>query len=246
MTNNASKFIRNRGVDIIAITANRIDAIVWYVAECYQLVCKDKPKYDFKKLKITSKIKQEDYLRFRLVSDYLRKNKPLIKSKCSDLSEIHFHCEEQFEYFDTIKKKNNADKIDITVSGIALQEYWNDTNDNIYFAIESKRIKILSDCEDYTIDTEKFAIRNYPTRLPFEGQLAFIESSKLNHNSVSIEINNRFQKRTKLTTIQGLKQFDRHPTFKGCYQSIHTKYGSPKEKFKVVHFLFDYSDFVEN
>ena len=108
MNSNASNFIQNRGNNITALTSNRIDAIIWYVAECYQLIEKDKPLYDFKQLKITSKVKQEDYLRFRLVTDYLRKNKNLIKSKCSDLSEIEFHCEEQFEYFDLVEQKENA------------------------------------------------------------------------------------------------------------------------------------------
>ncbi|MBX9448799.1 MAG: hypothetical protein KL787_03375 [Taibaiella sp.] len=243
MINNASKFIRKRGVDIIAITANRIDAIVWYVSECYQLICKDNPKYQIDRK--NSKIKFEDYLRFRLVDDYLRKNKCLIASKYPELAEINFHCEEQTEYYDINKKEKNADKIDITVNRLALQEAWNDTDENIYFAIECKRIKVLSDCEAYTIDTEKFANRSYlNTRLPLEGQLAFIESGKLNHNSVSTEINKRLPSRTTLTTKQLLINTSKHSSFNGCYQSIHKRNYNKKEDFEVLHLLFDYSSFV--
>ena len=90
MISNASKFIRNRGNDITALTRNRIDAIIWYVAECYQLICSDKPTSNISKT--NSKVKFEDFLRFRLVTDYLRKNKALIKNKCAELSEINFHC----------------------------------------------------------------------------------------------------------------------------------------------------------
>jgi hypothetical protein len=246
MINKASTFIKNRG-NKTAVTSSRIDAIVWYVAECYQLIKNDKPQYDFKKLKITSRIKQEDYLRFRFVTDYLRQNKSLIKSKWSDLSEIEFHCEEQFEYFDLIEKKENADKIDISVSRLGLQEVWNDSSENIYFAIECKRIKILSDCEDYTLDTENFANRNYTsTRLPFEGQLAFIENSTLNHSNVSIEINRRLPTRTQLETEQKLKSIKKHTLFNACYHSIHYRNTTPKQMFEVYHLLFDYSLFVKN
>jgi hypothetical protein len=247
MINNASNFIRNRGNDITTLTSTRIDAIIWYVAECYQLIKKDNPRYDFKKLKLKSKIKQEDYLRFRLVTDYLRKNKSLIKTKCSDLSEIEFHCEEQFEYFDLVEQKENADKIDITVSRLGLQEIWNDDAENIYFAIECKRIKILSDCEDYILDTEKFANRNYTsTRLSFEGQLAFIENSNLNHSSVSNEINRRLPTRTKLRTKQLLKNVTKHALFNECYHSVHNRNTKPEQKFEVLHLLLLYSPFVVN
>jgi hypothetical protein len=247
MSNNASNFIRNRGNNTIALTSNRIDTIIWYVSECYQLICNDNPKYDFKKLKITSKIKQEDYLRFRLVTDYLRKNKTLIETRCSELSEISFHCEEQFEYFDTVKKKDNADKIDISVNRLGLQEIWNDEDENIYFAIECKRIKVLSDCNYYTLDTEKFATRKYiSTRLPFEGQLAFIESNTLNHISVSNEINRRLPKRKNLSTKQELINIVKHNVFNGCYHSIHHRNAKQKKKFEVFHLLLNYSSFIQN
>lgn len=243
MISSASNFIRNRGNDITALTSNRIDAIIWYFAECYQIICIDKPTYNISRN--NSKVKFEDFLRFRLVTDYLRKNKAVIKNKCAELSEINFHCEEQFEYYDTNEKENRADKIDISVTRLALQETWNDEDENIYFAIECKRIKILSDCEDYTLDTEKFANRNYKsTRLPFEGQLAFIENNTLTHSSASNEINRRLPSRKKLTTKQPLKNVIKHTVFNGCYHSIHNRNSTYKEKFEVYHLLFDYSSFV--
>ena len=121
------------------------------------------------------------------------------------------------------------------------------TDENIYFAIECKRIKILPDCEDYILDTEKFANRNYTnTRLPFEGQIAFIENNKLTHQSVSNEINRRLPKRTTLNTTQLLKIISKHSIFSGCYYSIHKKNYGVNELFDVFHLLFDYSPFVVN
>lgn len=241
----ASKFILNRGYSKTALTSNRINAIIWYIAECYQLIKQDKPIYDFRKLKITSKIKQEDHLRFRLVTDYLRLNKVLMTGKCSDLSEIDFHCEAQFEYYDVVEKKESADKIDISISRLGLQEVWNDVNENIYFAIECKRIKILSDCEDYTLDTEKFANRNYlSTRLPFEGQLGFIENEKLTHQLVSKEINSRLPNRN-LVTDQLLQNIEKHPRFDACYHSKHKRKDNAESRFEVIHLLLDYSSFIK-
>lgn len=245
MINNASKFIRNRGIDVIGITAKRVDAIIWYVAECYQLLYKDKPTYPI--CRENSSVKFEDYLRFRLVVDYLRKNKILISSKCFELSEINFHCEEQLEYSDIVKETESADKIDITVSRLGLQEAWNDADENIYFAIECKKIKILSDCENYSLDTEKFANRKYlNTRLPFEGQLAFIVNNKLSHNSIATEINRRLQNRKKLVTMQPLKNVPKHSVFDGCYHSIHQRNHTTKDSFEVFHLFFDYSSFIAN
>lgn len=245
MINNASKFIRNRGVNKTAITASRIDAIVWYVVECYQLVYKDKPKYSKSWVQTNTTLNFEDYLKMELVDSYLQKNKAVLLAKNTALADVTFNYETQKRFIDSIDGKQKPDKIDIYISRFGLQELWNDTDENIYFAIECKRIKILSDCEDYTLDTEKFATRNYSnTRLPFEGQLAFIESDKLNHKSVSTEINKRLPTRVKLKTIQLLKQVIKHSKFEGCYQSIHSKNNNSKETFEVLHLLFDYSHFV--
>jgi len=245
MISNASNFIRNRGKNATRLTSNRIDAIIWYVAECYELIKEKKPKYSLSWVKSNTTFNFEDYLKMELVDNYLQKNKQLIFSKTNDLVEFTFNYETEKRFVDNVDGKHKRDKIDIYVSNLGLQEQWNDTNENIYFAIECKRIKILSDCEDYTLDTEKFANRDYTsTRLSFEGQLAFIERNTLNHSSVSNEINRRLPSRKKLTTKQPLKSVTKHTVFDGCYHSIHNRNTKPKQKFEVYHLLFDYSLFV--
>lgn len=245
MISNASNFIRNRGNDKTALTSNRIDAIIWYVAECYELIKKEKPKYNLSWVKSNTTFNFEDYLKMELVDNYLQKNKPLLHQKLNELVDFSFKYETKEKYKDSTDGINKLDMIDIHISNLGLQKEWNDTNENIYFAIECKRIKILSDCEDYAIDTEKFAIRNYTsTRLPFEGQLAFIENNTLTHSSASNEINRRLPSRKKLTTKQPLKNVTKHNVFNGCYHSIHNRNSTYKEKFEVYHLLFDYSSFV--
>jgi len=242
----ASNFnLHRRNVD--DITRNRIDAIIWYVAECYQLIKQDKPKYSLSWVKSNTTFNFEDYLKMELVDNYLQKNKPLLHQKLNELVDFSFKYETKEKYKDSTDGINKLDMIDIHISNLGLQDEWNDSNENIYFAIECKRIKILSDCEDYTLDTEKFSIRNYTsTRLPFEGQLAFIENNTLTHNSVSNEINRRLQLRKGLPTKQLLKSVTKHTVFDGCYHSIHHRKSKPKQKFEVYHLLFKYSNFIIN
>ena len=92
--------------------------------------------------------------------------------------QITFHPEETMTFIDPETKKPSTDKIDIAVWENILQSFWSGkTDDEIRFAIECKRIEQLSDASNYTSDMEKFCKRNHVnTRLPFEGQIAFIEN----------------------------------------------------------------------
>ena len=245
VNHNASKFIRNRGSFITALTSNKINTIIWYIIECYQLMLKDKPQYSIRWVKSNTAYNFEDYLKMELVDSYLQRKKQLIPSKSNDLVDFTFNYETEKRYKDSLNGKYKRDKIDVYVSNLGLQELWNDTNENIYFAIECKRIKILSDCEDYTLDTEKFANRNYlSTRLPFEGQLGFIENYKLTHQLVSKEINSRLPNRN-LVTDQLLQNIEKHPRFDSCYHSKHKRNDKPISPFEVIHILLDYSRFIK-
>ena len=195
--NEASGFILNRKY---SITESRIRNILWYVIECYMLF-KEDFVYSKKEVRQSTTIAFEDYLRNRFVQDYLVKNKDLLKQKTSVLEEINFLYETQKEYIDIQDDKQKPDKIDIYINKLGLRDVWKENDENIYFAIECKRIEILSDSSKYIGDTEKFTNRNYiDTRLPFEGQLAFIENSSITHIKLSNEINKKLNEKKNIIT----------------------------------------------
>ena len=109
--NEEFKFIRNRKK---TITKNRIENIIWYIIECYLLIVKNNEKYS--KTLIKTKLKFENYLRNRLVEDYLVKNKTILIQKISCLNEINFICEAEKEYIDLQDNIIRSDKIDIYIN----------------------------------------------------------------------------------------------------------------------------------
>lgn len=141
-----SGFILNRRY---SITESRIRNILWYVVECYTILRKEGLSYSKQEVKQNTTIAFEDYLRNRFIQDYLVKNKSLLKQKISVLEEINFLCETQKEYIDSQDNKQKPDKIDIYINKLGLKDVWKDNDENIYFAIECKRIERLSDSAKY-------------------------------------------------------------------------------------------------
>lgn len=245
MNKGATSFIQNRR-RVVAITDDRINHIVEYVVHCYQIILNDAPQYSKTNVKAKTTLSFEDYLKMELVDSYLIPNKHLILSNCSDLANITFHYENQKRYIDVSDGKEKPDKIDIYISKLGLQEVWNEQDEHVYFVIECKRIGSLADSANYVDDTKKFANRIYKTlRLPFEGQLAFIENKKLSVVSVSSEIDNNLKKMSsELKTEQFLTPIAITASFHGGYTSIHKRNHSKNASFKVYHLLFNYSSLV--
>ena len=239
--NEASGFILNRKY---SITESRIRNILWYVIECYMLF-KEDVVYSKKEVRQNTTIAFEDYLRNRFIQDYLVKNKDLLKQKTSALEEINFLYETQKEYIDSQDNKQKPDKIDIYINKLGLRDVWKENDENIYFAIECKRIEILSDTSTYIGDIEKFTNRNYiDTRLPFEGQLAFIENSSITHIKLSNEINKKLKEKQNIITYGILNPISIHTRFDGTYLSMHKRNTDKQESFSIYHLLFDYSSIV--
>ncbi len=243
----ASTFIQNRK-KVISITYDRVNQIAWYFIDCYNLLLADKPTYSKSYVNTKTRYKFEDYLKMEFVDNYLKPNKAVLISKISDLEEITFHYETVKTFIDTTDdNKEGSDKIDIYVNKLGLKNHWAVEDEDLYLSIECKRINILSDCRDYVNDTEKFCTRQYKNlRLPFEGQIAFIESSRLNHISVSVEINRRLGLSTTVVTKQFLKNQLIHTRFKASYLSKHKRNYNPKDKFTIFHLLFNFSSLVVN
>lgn len=246
MSLNASLFIPNRS-KVISITNDRIKHILWYVVECYQMLQKDNPIYSKAWIRTHTSYKPEDYLKMELVDKYLIPNKAILKTKISELEQINFTYETQKRYMDTVDKKEKSDKIDIYVNKLGLQNEWNEQDENLYFAVECKRIKILSDTKDYISVIQKFTQRNHTNlRLPFEGMIAFIENKNLNHMQVCNEVNTKLETAINITTMKSLSPVMLHDDYRGTYSSSHKKSFNNKELFSIFHLLFDYSRNVDS
>lgn len=245
---NASTFIKNRK-QVTAITSDRIRHILWYVAECYNILQSSKPLPTFSKSFVADKTthKFEDFLKFRFVDNYLIPNKPLLQCKVSALEEITFQSETQKPYIDSTDKKEKPDKIDIYINKLGLQNEWKQSDEHIYFAIECKRIQDSSSFTGYIGDIEKLTTRNHTNlRLPFEGMIGFIEDSSITHSIASTKVTNKLKKSNTIKTSQYLASESVHNGFDACYVSMHNKSFGKKNQFTLFHLFFDYCKNVIN
>lgn len=244
---NAKKFIQNRGKGTVSITYNRIQYIMSYAIECYQILLIDKPIYSKSHVAKHTTYHFEDYLKMEFVDGYLVKNKHLLTGRASSLDDITFNYETIKRFTDLIDGKDKSDKIDVYVNRLGLKDKWAVPEEHLYLAIECKRITTQSDCKDYIEDIQKFCDREHKQlRIPFESQIAFIENSKLTHASVSNEINcnRRLNLNFTITTLQYLKAIKIHSSFLGSYSSVHKKNYKKKDTFEIFHLLLDYSELV--
>ena len=232
--------------NINKLTECRIRQILHYVVYCYLQILADKKTYNYA---VKGKIAKEEFLRNGLVNDYLQKsyNKNYFKQHISDnpSAEITFHPEETMTFINRETKKPSTDKIDIAVWENILQSIWSGkTDDEIRFAIECKRIERLSDASNYTSDMEKFCNRNHVNaRLPFEGQIAFIENRNISHSALCIKINNILNNYKSIITSSFLGPIAISDKFNGTYMSIHQR-NTSKSDFSIYHLLFDYTKII--
>ena len=240
MVNNAFRFTRNRS-DVLSITNQRIKRILWYIIECYLIFINDNKTYSLKELKSNSKIKPEEYFRTKFVDEYLRRNKHLLQ--IFQMEDVFFGKEESEFYKDNFKIEQE-DFIDIYIRDSGLQSYWCN-KEEIYFAIECKRIKQLSDARDYLSDIEKFCNRSHiNTRLPFEGQIAFIENPKLTQTTIIDKINSILLSNKLIRTDSYLVATEIHKKLNCAFHSIHKKNFSPNQQFAIYHLMLNYSKVV--
>jgi len=233
-----------------SVTEKRIKVILWYILECYSLIIKKNEKYSQNWVKNNTSFKFENYLRNRLVEDYLIANKNLLRQKIPALNDINFSYETEKEYIDTQDNKQKSDKIDIYINKLGLQKEWKEQDENVYFAIECKRIRNLdSDIAGkygYISDIKKFTIRNHiKTRLPFEGQIAFIENQNINHTTLRKKINDILLNLNSIITDSFLNSVVLNDKYNGTYLSIHQQNMS-KQNFSIYHLFLSYSTIVIN
>jgi hypothetical protein len=244
MGSKVAKFIQNR-TEAFAFTNNRIKLILSYLIECHRLFIEGKIVYSQSWVKQNTAIQFEDFLKFEFLEKYLIPNKHLFNSMGTNLEDLNFSAEPQKRFIDA-DGKQKRDKIDIFINRLGLQKAWNEADENIYFAIECKRIRKLSDFKLYVDDIGKFCNRNHTNlRLPFEGQIAFLENSKLQQSIVVDKINKLLKSSTGIVTSSFLLQIDLHRKIKCSYKSQHQKNFAKKEQFSIYHLMFDYSGVVK-
>lgn len=241
MSSDAALFIEKR----VKLVEPKIHAILCYVIECHNIMIKDNVKYSIKRVKEETRIMFEDFLRNRLVENYLNKKGDRFQSRILNMYKVSFSCETVKEYTDTDGKLAN-DKIDIYISNLAVSSAFNDEK-KLYYAIECKRIKKkvakAKNCETYIGDIKKFAERKHKEmRLPYEGQIAFMETTKIDNISFITEVNNILAQTTDFRTESELTHFNLCDDFSGSFKSSHSS--DPRGIFHIYHLLLDYSSIV--
>ncbi|WP_159800381.1 hypothetical protein [Flavobacterium sp. MK4S-17] len=238
MGSEADKFIKNR-LSRTAMIDSRIKKLLAYIIDCYNKTVEDGKQYDYSK---RGKISQENFLRNGLVNDYLRCNLNSLNSGTEYYTVINKESNET--YTSAIDGLTHDDPIDIHIVDKALQASWN-TDKQIYYALECKRISQLSDSASYIGDIKKSTERDYKgMRLPYEGQIAFIENSKLTHIKIAEDINKKLSTHTSIITNKPLEAVQISNSFNGSYISVHNKIFGDNANFTIHHLLFDYSAIV--
>jgi hypothetical protein len=242
MNENAHKFTEKRA---IKLSKKRFIQVVEYVVFCYNLLKKDNEqnKICYSKKKKPKSIAFENWLKIRFVEDYLQQYKGHLACY-SQIEKIRFDYETVKTYIDPTGEIRE-DKIDVFISNLGLQEYWGTvTEENIYFALECKRLKNTSHNADYVTDIQKFVERQHIFRFPFEGMIGFVEKSSISIDAIINDINERIRSHSGIVTTQELTYFPIHENFHYCRFSKHCKSRPKRISIEVYHLFFDYSNLI--
>lgn len=233
MNLNASTYAKNR--EKLALTQKRVKKILVCVIKSYEKIIAEGVVYDFNDRGTYS---QEDYLTSELVENYLQNELNQLNLGTTEFSFANHNPEEK--YYDE-NDKPRPDKIDVQIVDTALKNSLA-IQEKAYFAIECKRLGSIS---DYVNDTKKITKRNHKMfRLPFEGQIGFIENLNWNHETVKDKINDNLSKNSNIETLKQLEPVVLKENFGGSYYSQHRKIN--KIPFSVFHLFFNYSKIVLN
>lgn len=231
---NASNYLKNR--KRLSLTQLRVNKILACVINSHEKIISDGVVYDYSKI---GSIKKEDYLRNRLVDDYLEYELSSIECGTNNFT---INKETSEEYKSLLDGKFHNDPIDIHIVDYALKDSWGQKT-KPYFAIECKRL--TTSISSYLNDTKKATTRDYSRlRLPFEGQLGFIENGNWNHKTIVEKINKNLLSNSNIETIKQLESFIVKEKFSGSYLSEHKK--KDEIQFSVFHLFLDYSKIVLN
>ena len=236
--NDARKFIQKRKIRHAKVLFLQT---LEYVVFCYNRLKQDNEKTTVCYRKTDVDFAFEDWLKIRLVEDYLQQQRDHFHY--STIKEIRFQYETEKMYKDT-KNKQRRDKIDIFITNLGLQTYWSGVvEEDVYFSIECKRLKNRSKNAEYLTDIQKFTEREYKFRFLFEGMIGFVEKSSIDIVTIINDINKRLQDTPSIITTQELTPF-KVKNFQYHRLSKHKKNFPPNAQFEVHHLFFDYSNMI--
>ncbi|HLP44833.1 MAG TPA: hypothetical protein VK469_02745 [Candidatus Kapabacteria bacterium] len=207
---------------------------------CYREKIRQGDAVSLSKIREETGITPEDYLKYRLVEDYLRKYKRLFPA----IAHLYF-LPETGEY-DAKKEKERFN--DITVYAITVGRAWklSDGHDDedYYFSFECKRLRDLGKNQFY-IDQGimRYVGNAYAGAMPFAGMIGFVEKGDIVR--IKDDINLRLSKLNiseELTTIEFLRFFKVEEAFEFSYSSRHERVqNSP---IALHHLFLDYSSLL--
>lgn len=240
----------------------RFRLVMKYVLFCYDNMLNENTLFNKKEWAKTAKDnKFEDYLRERLLEDFLETDKYkqpfLSKNKASQLNDIYFSKESEETYTDGVGLKGK-NKNDIYVLVTNLKRKGRNSMEqeeaDIYGVVKSaKKAWFQIECKildgnstqnnAYIQDIFKYIDRKYDIEaMPFGGQIAFVEKGEM--DTIYTKINEKLTKKIDIKTSQTLTYFEINTTFPYSYQSIHThRLG---HKFDIYHLLLDYRNMIKD
>jgi hypothetical protein len=235
MSLNATTFIKNR-TNSISLTQERINKILTCVIVSYEKIITSGVIFDFSK---KGKVKKEDYLRNRLVDDFLEYELEIVDNGTNNFT---INKETSEEYLNLADRQLHDDPIDIHIVDYALKNAWSQAS-KPYFAIECKRLK--TSISGYIDDIKKATKRNYSKfRLPIEGQLGFIENKNWSSKNVCDKVKKNLSSNPNIQTTNNIRSYSVKNKFSDSYVSNHTKVNNTS--FSICHLFLDYSNVVIN
>lgn len=208
---------------------------------CYGKILQ-KEKFDLREITTKTSIKPEDYLKYNLTHDYLRK----YKSKFPLTTYLYF-LYETGEYDQENEKEYS---VDIAIYNInrPLIPYKKDgenyTSEDFYFSIECKRLKDTGKNKLYIDEGIKRYVQNHYARaMPFAGMIGFIEKGII--NEIKDDIDKRLSKYNEtgeLVTYELLHFFAVEKNFRFSYSSRHGRIGN--SPVTIYHLFLDYSSLI--
>lgn len=236
MSLNASQFIRKRK-NKISLTELRVKDILVCVINSYQKIISENKVFNYSD---RGTYKPEDYLTSCLVDEFLQYELQALNSGTIEYSIANTETKERYIGIDD---KTHPDPIDIQIIDSALKSSLS-VHDKVYFAIECKRFTSGS-VTQYIKDTIKFSKRKYiKTRLPFEGQIGYIEKIGLTHKTIKDTINRKLSSNSEIETLKPLEHCSIKKGFDSSYMSEHRKLD--KSIFSVFHLFLNYSSNILN
>ncbi|HLP61768.1 MAG TPA: hypothetical protein VK186_23205 [Candidatus Deferrimicrobium sp.] len=207
---------------------------------CYRKKVQQGDAVSLSKIREETGITPEDYLKYRLVEDYLRKYKRLFPA----IAHLHF-LHETGQYH---REKEKETFNDIAVYSITVGNAWKLSEkfdeEDYYFCFECKRLKNLGKNQFYIDQGIMRYVENaYARAMPFAGMIGFVEKGDIIR--IKDDINLRLSKLNisgELTTIEFLRFFKVEETFEFSYSSRHERVqNSP---IAMHHLFLDYSSLL--